>query len=63
MANPRIVMNKAVVLIYQGIVRTGILVGGMLSEIRKPAKMLPRARRLMGLMRSGMFSFILINGG
>lgn len=62
MANPRIVTNKAVILIYQGIVRTGMLVGGILSEIRKPAKMLPRARRLIGLMRFGMFSFMVING-
>lgn len=62
-ANPKIVMSKAVVLIYQGIVRTGMLVGGILIERRKPAKMLPRANRLIGLMRSGLFSFIMINGG
>lgn len=62
-ANPRIVTNKAVILMCQGIVRTGMLVGGILSEIRKPAKMLPKANRLIGLIRSGLFSFITISGG
>lgn len=62
MAKPKIEISKAVNLIYQGIVCMGMLVGGMLSEIRKPAKMLPSANRLMGLMRSGLLSSIMISG-
>lgn len=61
-AKPRIEISKAVSLIYQGIVRTGMFVGGILSEIRKPAKILPNASRLMGLMRSGLLSSIMISG-
>lgn len=36
------------------------MVGGMLFEIRNPAKMLPIRRRLMALSRSGLFSLIRI---
>lgn len=61
-ANPRIEMSKAVIFRYQGIVRIWILVGGMFCEIRKPARILPSARRLMGLIRFGLFSFIVIRG-
>lgn len=61
--NPRIEMSRAVVFKYQGMVRIWMLVGGMLDEIRNPAIMLPNARRLMGLIRSGLFSFIIIRGG
>lgn len=39
-----------------------MLVGGILSEIRKPAIILPNARRLIGLMRSGLFSLMVIRG-
>lgn len=39
-----------------------MLVGGMLREMRKPATILPNARRLIGLMRSGLFSLMVING-
>lgn len=39
-----------------------MLVGGIFSEIRKPARMLPNARRLIGLMRFGLFSLIVISG-
>ena len=34
----------------------------MLWEIRYPAKMLPSSRRLMELIRSGLFSLIVIIG-
>lgn len=61
-AKPKIVMSRAVSFRYQGIVRTWMLVGGILSEIRKPAIILPNARRLIGLMRSGLFSLMVIRG-
>lgn len=37
--------------------------GGMLFEIRNPAKMLPMRRRLMALRRRGLFSLIKIRVG
>lgn len=40
-----------------------MLVGGILCEIMKPAKMLPSARRLIGLVSLGLFSFIMISEG
>lgn len=61
-AKPKIEISRAVNLIYHGIVRTGMFVGGILSEIRKPAKILPNASRLIGLMRSGLLSSIMISG-
>lgn len=62
MANPMIEISRAVTLRYQGIVSIGILVGGILSEMRKPAKMLPSANRLIGLIRSGLLSSMMISG-
>lgn len=35
---------------------------GILYEIIKPAKILPRAKRLMGFMRVGLFSLRRISG-
>lgn len=35
----------------------------MFCEIRKPARMLPSAKRLIGLIRFGLFSFMIIRGG
>lgn len=35
----------------------------MLFEMRKPAKMLPRARRLIELISGGLFSLMIITGG
>lgn len=61
-ANPIIEISRAVILRYQGIVSIGMLVGGILSEMRKPAKMLPSANRLMGLIRSGLLSSMMISG-
>lgn len=63
MANPMIVIISAVVFRYHGIVMIWVVIGGMLWEIKKPAMMLPRANRLMGLIRSGLFSLIMIEGG
>lgn len=40
-----------------------MLVGGILCEIINPARILPSARRLMGLVRLGSFSFMIIRGG
>lgn len=48
---------------YHGIVRIEMLVGGMLYEMKNPARILPNAKRLMGLIRSGLFSLIEISGG
>lgn len=60
---PRIEISRAVVFKYHGIVRTWMLVGGVLYVMKNPARMLPNARRLIGLVRSGLFSLIEINGG
>lgn len=62
-ANPKIEMSRAIVFRYQGIVRIWVWVGGMFCEIRKPARMLPSAKRLIGLIRFGLFSFMMIRGG
>lgn len=40
-----------------------MLFGVMSLEIRKPAKMLPSARRLMELIRAGLFSLMEIRVG
>ena len=40
----------------------GIVIGGMLLEMIKPAKMLPIKRRLIELISKGLFSLIKIRG-
>lgn len=40
------------------IVITGVFRGRMLEVIRRPARMLPHASRLMGLITSGLFSLM-----
>lgn len=60
---PRVVIIKARNLMYQGSVRIGILSGGRLKNITNPAIMLPSAKRLIGLIRFGLFSLIVISGG
>lgn len=60
---PKMVTNKAVIFIYKGIVIWGILFGVIRLEIRKPAKILPSARRLMELINDGLFSLIIIRAG
>lgn len=60
---PKMVTNKAVIFIYKGMVIWGILFGVIRLEIRKPAKILPSARRLMELINDGLFSLITIRVG
>lgn len=52
------VTTKAANLIKGGMVIIGVLRGIMLEVIRRPAMMLPQARRLMGLITAGLFSLI-----
>lgn len=40
----------------------GMVVGVILWEIRYPAKILPRSRRLMELTKRGLFSLMIIAG-
>lgn len=63
MVKPRIVISRAVIFRYVGMVICGIVIGGMLLVMRKPAKMLPMSRRLIGLIRFGLFSLIKISVG
>ena len=41
----------------------GIVVGGILLEIINPAKRLPISRRLIELIRKGLFSLMIIRVG
>lgn len=41
----------------------GIVIGGMLLEIMNPANRLPISKRLIELIRNGLFSLILIRVG
>lgn len=61
--NPAIVTANAESFRYSGMVICGIVMGGMEFEMRKPAKMLPRARRIMGLTRRGLFSLMFVEVG
>lgn len=56
--NPRIVTIKAASLSIGGIDITGVFSGIRLEVIRRPATMLPQARRLIGLRTAGLFSLI-----
>lgn len=58
--NPMIVTPRAVNFRYNGIVICGTVIGVRLLEIMNPAKMLPNNRRLIGLIRCGLFSLIVI---
>lgn len=62
-ANPAIVMTRAVIFMYRGMVITWTVVGGILYEMKKPARMLPSASRLIGLITIGLFSLIIIEEG
>lgn len=62
-ANPAIVIMRAVIFRYQGMVITCTVVGGMLYEMKKPAKILPSANRLIGLISNGLFSLMIIVAG
>lgn len=57
------VTNRAVNFIYKGMVIWGILFGVTRLVIRKPAKILPSARRLIELINDGLFSLIIIRVG
>lgn len=61
--SPVIVINRAVIFSCQGMVMVWVLIGGMLWEMIYPAKILPNARRLIGLISLGLFSLIDIIGG
>lgn len=56
--NPVIVTASAVSLMYEGMVICCTDMGGMLFVIINPAKMLPIARRLIGLSKHGLFSLM-----
>lgn len=57
-SKPRIVTTRAASLSRGGMVIIGVLRGTILEVIRRPAIMLPQARRLMGLITAGLFSLI-----
>lgn len=58
MSTPRIVTARAAVFRRGGIDITGVFKGRMLDVISKPARMLPQARRLIGLITVGLFSLM-----
>lgn len=60
---PRIVTMMAAVFVIVGIVIGGVFMGMMKDVISRPAMMLPRARRIIGLVIVGSFSFIGVVGG
>lgn len=62
-ANPAMVIVRAVIFKYHGMVITCTVVGGMLYEMKNPAKILPSASRLIGLISSGSFSLMMIVEG
>lgn len=62
-AIPRAVTTRAVILMWSGMVIGGVFVGRMNEVIRKPARMLPSARRVIGEVTAGLFSFIGVKGG
>lgn len=55
---PRTVMVRAAVFVVIGMVMGGVLFGRIYDVMSEPAKMLPRASRVMGLMILGLFSFM-----
>ncbi len=57
-SRPVMVTIRAENLEIGGMVSGTIDVGGMFIVRRKPAKMLPMARRIIGLIRFGWFSLI-----
>lgn len=55
---PRVVTMMAAVFVSVGMVIGGVFVGKMKDVMSRPAVMLPRARRVIGLMIARSFSFI-----
>ena len=60
---PRVVIVRAVSFRCRGMVIRGVVIGGILLDRMKPAKILPMSSRLMGLISSGLFSLIIVEGG
>jgi len=56
--SPRIVTVRAANLSITGIDITGVLSGSRFDVIRRPATILPQARRLIGFKTAGLFSLI-----
>jgi len=56
--SPRIVTARAASFSRGGIDITGVFRGIILEVIKRPATMLPRAKRLMGLITIGLFSLM-----
>jgi len=54
--NPKAVTARAASLRAGGIVIIGVFKGKILEEIRRPAIMLPQAKRLIELSTAGLFS-------
>lgn len=55
---PIIVTMRAAIFMVVGIVMTGVFKGRRFEVRTRPAKMLPQASRLIGLMTKGLFSLI-----
>ena len=55
---PRVVAIMAAVFVSMGIVIGGVCVGVMNDVMSRPATVLPKARRVIGLRVCGLFSFI-----
>lgn len=55
---PRIVTIKALSFSRGCMVMIGVLIGSVFEVIRRPARMLPQARRLIGLIVVGSFSLM-----
>ncbi|OBR43053.1 hypothetical protein A9196_17425 [Aeromonas dhakensis] len=62
-AIPKAVTIRAVILMERGMVIGGVFVGVMNEVMRNPAMMLPSARRVMGAVTAGLFSFIGVRAG
>lgn len=60
---PRVVIARAVIFRCRGMVIRGVVIGGILLNRMKPAKILPMSSRLMGLINSGLFSLMVVEGG
>lgn len=54
---PSIVAMIAAVFVVVGMVIGGVFIGVMYDVMNKPAKMLPKARRVSGFVIVGLFSF------
>ena len=62
-ASPVIVTRRASSLDSAGMVSVSVFVGRVVVDTISPAIMLPRARRVIELVRAGLFSFIVMRAG